>query len=107
MSSRRRPASAASRPRPGRAMHAARELLQQLLERRDVSEAQGGDLLAQLTDPELPPAMAGALLAALSTKGVVADELRGLAPSRPRLARRPGVPAGGRAIDIVRTRGDG
>src|SRR2546429_192763 len=45
-------------------MHAPRELLQQLLERRDLSEAQAGDLLAQLTDPELPPAMAGALLPA-------------------------------------------
>ena len=88
-------------------MHAARELLQQLLERRDLSEAQAGDLLAQLTDPELPPAMAGALLAALSTKGVVADELRGLALSMRRLARRPEIPAGVRAIDIVGTGGDG
>src|SRR5213082_1365280 len=88
-------------------MHAPRELLQQLLERRDLSEAQAGDLLAQLTDPELPPAMAGALLAALSTKGVVADELRGLALSMRRLARRPEIPAGVRAIDIVRTGGDG
>ena len=88
-------------------MHAPRELLQQLLERRDLSEAQAGDLLAQLTDPELPPAMAGALLAALSTKGVVADELRGLALSMRRLARRPEIPAGVRAIDIVGTGGDG
>ncbi|TLZ38629.1 MAG: anthranilate phosphoribosyltransferase [Gammaproteobacteria bacterium] len=88
-------------------MHAPRDLLQQLLERRDLSEAQAGDLLAQLTDPELPPAMAGALLAALSTKGVVADELRGLALSMRRLARRPEIPAGVRAIDIVGTGGDG
>src|SRR5438270_643920 len=75
--------------------------------RRDLSEAQAGDLLAQLTDPEQPPAMAGALLAALSTKGVVADELRGLALSMRRLARRPEIPAGVRAIDIVGTGGDG
>jgi anthranilate phosphoribosyltransferase len=88
-------------------MHAPRELLQQLLERRDLSEAQAGELLAQLTDPELPPAMAGALLAALSTKGIVADELRGLALSMRRLARRPEIPAGVRAIDIVGTGGDG
>jgi anthranilate phosphoribosyltransferase len=88
-------------------MHPPRELLQQLLERRDLSEAQAGELLAQLTDPELSPAMAGALLAALSTKGVVADELRGLALTMRRLARRPGIPAGVRAIDIVGTGGDG
>jgi anthranilate phosphoribosyltransferase len=99
--------SAASRSRPGRAMHTPSELLQQLLERRDLSEAQAGELLAQLTDPELSPAMAGALLAALSTKGVVADELRGLALTMRRLARRPGIPAGVRAIDIVGTGGDG
>src|SRR5438045_5946200 len=88
-------------------MHAPRELLQELLDRRHLWEAQSGDLLAQLTEPELPPAMAGALLAALSTKGVVADELRGLALSMRRLARRPEIPAGVRAIDIVGTGGDG
>ncbi len=87
-------------------MHTPRELLQQLLERRDLTQAQAGELLAQLTDPELPPAMAGAMLAALSTKGVVAEELRGLALTMRRLARRPEIPAGVRAIDIVGTGGD-
>jgi anthranilate phosphoribosyltransferase len=88
-------------------MHKPSELLQQLLERRDLTEGQAGELLARLTDPELSPAMAGALLAALSTKGVVADELRGLALTMRRLARRPGIPPGVRAIDIVGTGGDG
>ena len=87
-------------------MHSARELLQQLLDGRDLTQAQAEELLAHLTDPELPPAMAGALLAALSAKGVVAEELRGLALTMRRLARRPEVPAGGRAIDIVGTGGD-
>jgi anthranilate phosphoribosyltransferase len=69
-------------------MSAPRELLQQLLERRDLSAAQAEALLAQLTDPQTPPAMAGALLAALSTKGVVAQELLGLAqPARHRHCR--------------------
>src|SRR5256885_8984394 len=83
-----------------------RELLQQLLERRDLSQAQAEQLLAHLTDPQLPPAMAGAMLAALSTKGLVADELRGFAQAMRRLARRPDLPAGLRAVDIVGTGGD-
>src|SRR2546429_5654910 len=86
-------------------MALARELLQQLLERRDLSQAQAEELLAHLTDPQLPPAMAGALLAALSTKGLVADEVRGFAQAMRRLAHRPELPAGLRALDIVGTGG--
>lgn len=87
-------------------MSSPRELLQQLLERRDLSQAQAEALLACLTDPNTPPAMAGALLAALSTKGVVAQELLGLAQAMRRLARPTGMPASLRAIDIVGTGGD-
>jgi anthranilate phosphoribosyltransferase len=83
-----------------------RELLQQLFERRDLSQAQAEELLAQLMDPQLPAALAGALLAALATKGVVADEVRGFAQAMRRLARRPDLPANLRAIDIVGTGGD-
>src|SRR4029077_2007201 len=43
---------------------------------------------------------------ALSTKGVVAPELLGLALAMRRLARPTGIPAGLRAIDIVGTGGD-
>jgi anthranilate phosphoribosyltransferase len=87
-------------------MPAPRELLQQLSERRDLSQAQAEELLAHLTGTELAPAMAGALLAALSTKGVVADEVRGFALTMRRLARRPDIPPDLRAIDIVGTGGD-
>jgi anthranilate phosphoribosyltransferase len=87
-------------------MPAARELLQQLSERRDLTQAQAEELLVHLTSAELAPAMAGALLAALSTKGVVADEVRGFALTMRRLARRPDIPRGLRAIDIVGTGGD-
>jgi len=87
-------------------MPAARELLQQLLEGRHLSQQQAQELLAQLTDPATPPAMAGALLAALATKGVVADEVRGLAQAMRGLARRPELPPQLRAIDIVGTGGD-
>jgi anthranilate phosphoribosyltransferase len=87
-------------------MSAPRELLQQLLEGRHLSQQQAQELLAQLTDPATPPAMAGALLAALATKGVVADEVRGLAQAMRALARRPELPPQLRAIDVVGTGGD-
>lgn len=87
-------------------MTVARELLEQLLERRHLSARQAEELLARLSDPQTPPAMAGALLAALAAKGVVAEEVSGLAQAMRRLARRPALPAGLRAIDIVGTGGD-
>jgi anthranilate phosphoribosyltransferase len=87
-------------------MSQARELLQQLLERRDLSQLQAEELLAHLTDPQLPAAMAGALLAALSAKGLTAEEVRGLAQAMRRLARRPDLPTDLRSIDIVGTGGD-
>ncbi|HTL93353.1 MAG TPA: anthranilate phosphoribosyltransferase [Steroidobacteraceae bacterium] len=87
-------------------MSAPRELLQQLIERRDLAQSQAEALLAHLTDPQLPPAMAGALLAALSAKGLAAAEVRGLAQAMRRLARRPDLPPDLRSIDIVGTGGD-
>jgi anthranilate phosphoribosyltransferase len=89
-----------------RTVSRSRELLQQLLERRDLSQTQAEELLALLTDRDTPPAMVGALLAALSAKGVVAAEVRGLAQAMRRRARRPELPEGLRAIDIVGTGGD-
>ena len=70
-------------------MSPLRDVLEQLLERRDLSEAQAEELLTRLTNPEDAPAMAGAILAALRSKGVVADELRGFARAMRTLARRP------------------
>jgi anthranilate phosphoribosyltransferase len=87
-------------------MRPLRETLETLLERRDLSEQQADDLLTQLTHPEGAPAMAGAILAALRSKGVVADEVRGFARAMRRLARRPQIPSDLRAIDIVGTGGD-
>lgn len=87
-------------------MSLPRELLAQLLERRALSQAQAEQLLVQLADPTLPAALGGAILAALAAKGVVADEVRGFAQAMRRLALRPALPAGVRAIDIVGTGGD-
>ena len=50
--------------------------------------------------------MAGAILAAIRSKGVVAQELRGFARAMRKLARRPNIPEKLRAIDIVGTGGD-
>ena len=83
-----------------------RDLLEKLLQRRDLTEGESQELLRELTNPETPPAMSGAVLAALRSKGVVADELRGFARLMRSLARRPEIPANVRAIDIVGTGGD-
>ncbi|HUI62434.1 MAG TPA: anthranilate phosphoribosyltransferase [Steroidobacteraceae bacterium] len=87
-------------------MHPLRDALERLVERRDLSESQAADLLVRLTDPQTPAPLAGAILAALRTKGVVPEEVRGFALAMRSLARRPQVPAGLPAIDIVGTGGD-
>jgi anthranilate phosphoribosyltransferase len=87
-------------------MPPSRDTLEKLLNRRNLAELEAEDLLMQLTDPTGAPAMAGAILAALRTKGVVADEVRGFARGMRRLARRPQIPTGLRAIDVVGTGGD-
>src|SRR5882757_5140432 len=87
-------------------MPPSRDTLEKLLNRRDLSELESEELLLQLTDPTGSQAMAGAILAALRTKGVVADEVRGFARGMRRLARRPQIPADVRGIDIVGTGGD-
>jgi anthranilate phosphoribosyltransferase len=87
-------------------MPSVRELLERLLERRDLTQPEAEELLRSLTDLETPAALSGAVLAALRTKGAVADEVRGFAEAMRRLARRPDIPASVRAIDIVGTGGD-
>jgi len=87
--------------RPGK------EALEALLERKDLAEDAAFELLIALTDPEMAPAMAGALLAALRIKGVTADEVRGFARAMRSLARRPQITAGAGVADVVGTGGDG
>lgn len=81
-------------------------MLEQLLERRDLSEAEAADLLRALTAPELPPAVAGALLTALRAKGVTTAEVRGFADAMRALSHKPQLPSRMDAIDIVGTGGD-
>jgi anthranilate phosphoribosyltransferase len=87
-------------------MPAARDLLDRLLERRDLTQPEAEELLGFLADPATSPAFSGAVLAAMRCKGVVADELRGFAQAMRRLARRPSIPAGLPAVDVVGTGGD-
>ena len=87
-------------------MLALRDLLDRLLDRRDLAEPEARELLGHLMNAETAPAMSGAVLAALRGKGVVADELRGFALTMRSLARRPDIPHDARAIDIVGTGGD-
>lgn len=81
-------------------------MLESLIARRDLSESQAGELLQSLTQPDIAPALAGALLTALRAKGVTAVEVRGLAAAMRALARRPQLPVALDAIDLVGTGGD-
>lgn len=81
-------------------------LLDRLLDGRDLAQSEAQSLLGALTDESLPPAIAGAVLAALRAKGETEEELRGFALAMRALARRVPVPAELRAADVVGTGGD-
>jgi len=83
------------------------ELLERLLGGGDLREAEAAELLVALTGPDLDPAAAGAILAALRAKGETPDEIRGFATAMRRLALEPATGKGGRAVDLVGTGGDG
>ena len=87
-------------------MTSPRHTLDALVQGRNLDEAEAAALMILLTTPNLAPAMAGALLAALRTKGVTAEEVRGFAGAMRALARKPQLPDGLDAIDIVGTGGD-
>jgi len=82
-------------------------LIVRILDGDRLGENDAEDLLAALADDTLPPAVAGAVLAALRVRGETAAELRGFARAMRRLARRPALPADLPALDIVGTGGDG
>jgi anthranilate phosphoribosyltransferase len=82
------------------------QLLERLLAREHLKEAEATALLKLMAGGELPPALAGALLVALRSKGETAEEIRGFALGMRELARRPAIPPGAH-VDIVGTGGDG
>ena len=83
------------------------KLLDELLDGHDLSEVQAYDLMCKLAEGDLPPALAGALLAGLRAKGETADEIRGFATAMRELALHPDIPAGAPTVDTVGTGGDG
>jgi len=84
-----------------------RDTLERLLQGDDLSVCEASELLVALTAEDVSPAVAGAVLAALRTKGETAAEIRGFAAGMRRLARKPNLPTGDLAVDIVGTGGDG
>jgi anthranilate phosphoribosyltransferase len=83
-----------------------RDTLEHLLSGKSLSESEASDLLRAITSVDMPPPLAGALLAALRAKGVNADEVRGFARAMRALARQPAIAPAPHAIDIVGTGGD-
>jgi anthranilate phosphoribosyltransferase len=88
-------------------MQTAREMLDQLSNRQNLSETQAAALLGLLTDADMESALAGAILAALRVKGVTAAEVRGFAGAMRARARKLDLPIAPDAIDLVGTGGDG
>src|SRR5690606_28107909 len=82
------------------------QLLERLLAREHLHEAEATALLKMMASGELSPALAGGLLVGLRNKGETAEEIRGFALGMRELARRPPIPAGP-YVDIVGTGGDG
>lgn len=85
-----------------------RRFLERLLDGESLPESEAAVVLHALTDSDLPPALAGAILAASRAKGLTAAELRGFAGAMRTLSRRPLLPHAlqASAIDIVGTGGD-
>jgi anthranilate phosphoribosyltransferase len=84
-----------------------KDILERLLDGGHLTEDESAALLTELAQDRLPGAVAGAFLAGLRLKRETADEIRGFARAMRALARRPILPAGTRAVDIVGTGGDG
>lgn len=83
------------------------DLLDILAHGRSLTESQAGALFDLLVDDSTHPAMAGALLAALRTKGETAEEVRGMARAMRARAIRPELGDGAPLVDVVGTGGDG
>jgi anthranilate phosphoribosyltransferase len=83
-------------------------LLERVLDGGDLSAVEAGTVMEALTDKDLPPAVGGALLGALRTKGETSEEVRGFADAMRRLAVSVHVPLQGPpVVDTCGTGGDG
>ena len=82
-------------------------ILDRLLNGETLAEPEAHTLMLDLADGQMPPALAGALLAGLRAKGESADEIRGFATAMRELAIKPDIPDGSPTVDTVGTGGDG
>ncbi len=82
-------------------------MLDRVLDGQSLSEAESYQLMCTLAEGEMEPALAGAFLAGLRTKGETAEEIRGFATAMRELALRPAIPQGAPTVDTVGTGGDG
>lgn len=82
-------------------------MLDRLLNGESLTQSEAHALMQALAEGEMPPALSGALLAALRAKGETADEIRGFATAMRELAMDPAIPEGAPTVDTVGTGGDG
>jgi anthranilate phosphoribosyltransferase len=83
-----------------------REIISKLLDGEVLTDEETGTLVGYLTGADLDPAVAGAALAALRTRGETADEVRVFVQGLQDLAVRPEIADVSRAVDVVGTGGD-
>lgn len=79
------------------------QLLQQLLEKQSLTQAQSKILMQGWLDGEIPSGLSGAILAAIEAKKITAPELAGMAQALQAPSIAPSTPA----IDTCGTGGDG
>lgn len=84
-----------------------RSALDAVLNGQDLTCEEASQVMVELANPGCPGALAGAMLAAMRSKGETADEIRGLAHAMRRLAKSPTLTVGPDYTDIVGTGGDG
>lgn len=82
-------------------------MLDRLLDGVSLEEEEAYALMNRLAVGDMPPALAGALLAGLRAKGETPAEIRGFATAMRELAVKPAIPEGLPTVDTVGTGGDG
>lgn len=83
-----------------------KQIINSLLSGETLSDAEAEELVAYLTATDLDPAVAGAALAGLRTRGETANEVRVFTKALQELAVRPAIEDVSSAVDVVGTGGD-
>ena len=82
-------------------------LLERLLNQDSLHEEESAWLMHNMAAEKIDAPLAGAILAALRSKGETAAEIRGFATAMRELALHPDIPEGTPTVDTVGTGGDG